>query len=217
MIAAPQQRGAWRAAAATDAGPSGVHLGPDARGEQYMAVASRKNRLAPPLMHAFRSAYAARDSKKPIDLRDESGERIIAGRRSAGRSPITELQLRREVARDLDGLMNTVALESAEDIREFEYVRKSILNFGLPDLVHRTIEDGSIDDVREEIKKALLNYEPRIDRDSIQAKRDTSIKSHELKIRFIVRAELLCEPVNVPVEFVADLDVDVGSIQINRL
>ena len=113
--------------------------------------------------------------------------------------------------------MNTIAFELAEDIRDFEYVRKSILNYGLPDIVHRTIEEGSVDDVREEIQKALLNYEPRIVGNSIQASRDMSVKSHELKIRFIVRAELHCEPVNVPVEFVADLDVDVGSIQINRL
>ena len=182
-----------------------------------MAVTSRKDRLSPPLMHAFRSAFAARDAKKKIDLRDESGERIIAGRRSAGRSPITEPQLRREVARDLDALMNTIAFESADDIRDFEYVRKSILNYGLPDIAHRTIEEGSVDDVREEIQQALLNYEPRLVGNSIQASRDMSVKSHELKIRFIVRAELHCEPVNVPVEFVADLDVDVGSIQINRL
>jgi len=182
-----------------------------------MAVTSRKDRLSPPLMHAFRSAYAARDSKKALDLRDQSGERIIASRRSAGRFPITELQLRREVARDLDALMNTVAFESAEDIREFEFVRKSILNFGLPDIVHRTLEEGSAEDVKEEILNALLNFEPRIDRNSIRVSRDATVDTHELKIRFIVRAELLCEPVNVPVEFVADLDVDVGSIQINRL
>jgi len=182
-----------------------------------MAAESRKDRLSPPLMHAFRSAYAARDSKKKIDLRDESGERIIAGRRSAGRSPITESQLRREVARDLEALMNTVALESAEDIREFQYVRKSILNFGFPDIVHRTIDQVSVDDVKEEIQTALMNYEPRLDRGTIQVGRDTSIKSHELKVRFVVRAELHCEPVNVPVEFVADLEFDSGNIQINRL
>jgi type VI secretion system protein ImpF len=168
-------------------------------------------------MHAFRSAYAARDSKKAVDLRDESGERVIAGRRSVGRFPITELQLRREVARDLDSLMNTVAFESAEDIGEFEFVRKSILNFGLPDIVHRMLEEGTADDVRDEIQNVLMNYEPRIDRNSIRISRDMTVQSHELKIRFIVRAELFCEPVNVPVEFVADLDVDVGSIQINRL
>ena len=181
-----------------------------------MAADSRKDRLSPPLIFAFRSAFEARDSKKKVDLRDESGERIIAGRRSAGRSPITELQLRKEVARDLESLMNTVALESAEDIHDFPHVRKSILNFGFPDIVHRTIDQVSIDDVKEEIQTALANYDPRLERGSVQIERDSSIKSHELKIRFVVRAELHCEPVNVPVEFVADLELDSCSIQISR-
>ena len=34
----------------------------------------------------------------------------------------------------------------------------------------------------------------------------TSVGSEQLKLRFIVNADLRCEPVNVPVEFVADLD-----------
>ena len=182
-----------------------------------MAVTGRKDRLSPPVMYAFRSAFAARDSKKKIDLRDESGERIIAGRRSAGRSPITELQLRREVARDLDALMNTIAFESADDIRDFEYVRKSILNFGFPDIAHRSIDEISVDDVKDEIRTVLMNYEPRLDPATIQAGRDSSVNSDELKVRFVVRAELRCEPVNVPVEFVADVELDSGSIQINRL
>ena len=55
-----------------------------------MAAGNRKDRLSPPLMYAFRSAHAARDANKKIDLRDESGERVIAGRRSASRTPITE-------------------------------------------------------------------------------------------------------------------------------
>lgn len=181
-----------------------------------MASDNRKDRLSPPLMHAFRRAFAERDSKKTVDLRDDAGERVIAGRRSTGRYPITESQLRQEVARDLESLMNTVSLESAEDIQDFKFVRKSILNFGFPDIVHRTIDQASVDDVKEEIKSALLNFEPRLHKDTIQATRDNSIKSHELKIRFLVRAVLNCEPINVPVEFVADLELDSGNVQINR-
>src|SRR5437763_919547 len=101
----------------------------------------RKDRLSPPLMFAFRSAFAARDARKKVEQVDESGERIVTGRRSAGRAPITESQLRREVAADLEALMNTVALESAEDIQEFDHVRKSILNFGFPDIAHRSIDE----------------------------------------------------------------------------
>ena len=177
----------------------------------------RKDRLSPPLMFAFRSAHAARDAKKRSTPQNEAGERVVPSRRSAGRVPITESQLRREVARDLESLMNTVALESADDIQPFEYVRKSILNFGFPDIAHRSIDEISVDDVKDEICTVLMNYEPRLDPATIQAGRDSSVNSDELKVRFVVRAELRCEPVNVPVEFVADVELDSGSIQINRL
>ena len=90
-----------------------------------MANAGRKERLSPPLMYAFRTAYEARDAKKKLDLRDESGERVIASRRTAARVAITEPTLRREVARDLDALMNTIAMESTQDLHEFGQRGKS--------------------------------------------------------------------------------------------
>src|SRR5207237_9279464 len=143
---------------------------------------------------------AARDATKKIDLRDEAGERIIAGRRTAGRNPITESLLRREVAHDLEALMNTVALESAEDLTGFDYVRRSVLNFGLPDIVHRTIEDSAMGDVRNEIESVLTNFEPRLVRNTIRAARDHRVDSTDLKVRFVVHAALRCVPFNVPVD-----------------
>jgi len=182
-----------------------------------MAIVNRKDRLSPPLMYAFRSAHAARDATTKIDQRDEAGERVVSGRRTAGRSPITERSLRREVAQDLDALMNTVALESSEDLTDFACVRKSVLNFGLPDIAHRTIDEVSVDDVKDEIEAALKHFEPRLISNSIQAARDVGVDKTELKVRFVVQADLRCEPVNVPVEFVADVDVDGSAIEINRL
>ena len=182
-----------------------------------MSISGKKERLSPPLMHAFRSAFEARDSRKKLDLRDESGERVIASRRSTVRTAITEPTLRREVARDLDSLMNTIALESTQDLRSNEYVRRSILNFGLPDVTHRSIDEIGVNDVSHEIATALMTYEPRLVRDTIEVARDTIVDSAELKIRFVVRADLSCEPLNVPIEFVADVEVDSGKIVINRL
>jgi type VI secretion system protein ImpF len=44
-----------------------------------------------------------------------------------------------------------------------------------------------------------------------------SAKAEELKLRFVVHADLRCDPMNIPIEFVADVDLDDGAIQINRL
>ena len=182
-----------------------------------MVGAGKKDRISPPLMYAFRGAHAARDAKKKIDLRDESGDRIIASRRSTTRGSITEPVLRREVSADLGALMNTIALESSFDIEEYDYVRKSVLNFGFPDLVHRSIDEASVDDIRGEIQSVLHRYEPRLMPDSVQVVRDNTVDKAELRIRFLVNAELACDPVNVPVEFIADVELDSGKILINRL
>src|SRR5579864_4886042 len=99
-----------------------------------MAGINSKTRLSPPLIHAFRAAHAAKDARKPVELRDEQGDRVIAGRRLRPRQVITEPVLRQEVSRDLDNLLNSVALESTLDLTDAPHVRKSILNFGIPDI-----------------------------------------------------------------------------------
>src|SRR4051794_19037518 len=182
-----------------------------------MSTSGKKERLSPPLMHAFRAANAARDARTTIDLRTEHGERLIAGRRTSGRTPVSETVLRKEVARDLESLMNTIALESTEDLAGFARVQRSILNYGFPDIAHRSIDEISVDDLGDEIRSVLMTYEPRLDGGSIRAARDMSPRPEELRLRFVVQADLRCDPLNVPVEFVAEVDLDSGGIQINRL
>jgi type VI secretion system protein ImpF len=177
----------------------------------------KKDRLSPPLMFAFRSAHEARDAKKRMDLRDESGERIIASRRASPRTAITESMLRREVARDLEMLMNAIAMQSTLDLAEYDRVGRSIVNFGFPDIAHRSIDEHSVTDIKDEIRAVLMNYEPRLQPDSIRVVRDTDVDDAELKIRFLVNANLFCDPVNVPVEFVAEVELDSGKVQISRL
>jgi type VI secretion system protein ImpF len=181
-----------------------------------MADLNTKTRLAPPLMHVFRAAHEAKDAKKRVDIRDEAGERIIAGRRARARHAITEVVLRREVARDLDALLNAIAMSSTIDMTDAPYASKSILNFGIPDVTHRTIDEVAVNDIPSEIKAAIVNYEPRLAAASIHIERDKSVDIAELKVRFIVRADLTCDPVHVPVEFIADV-IESGKIIVNRL
>jgi type VI secretion system protein ImpF len=63
----------------------------------------------------------------------------------------------------------------------------------------------------------LASHEPRLLRDTVQVTRDSSVDAADLKVRFIVRADLMCEPLNVPIEFVADVEIDTGKIMITRL
>jgi len=141
---------------------------------------------------------------------------VVHRRRLRARQIITESMLRREVSRDLDALLNTVALDATVDMENAPHVRKSILNYGLPDLAIRTIDENGVNEIPDEIRTAIVNYEPRIAADTLHIARDEELDPVELKVRFVIRGELVCHPVHVPVEFVADI-VESGKIVINRL
>ncbi|MFJ5368603.1 type VI secretion system baseplate subunit TssE [Bosea sp. CER48] len=173
-----------------------------------------KKRLRPPLMFAFREAHLEKDAKTALDLRDEGGERVLAQRRAAPRAAITEQKLRREIAIDLEALVNTVNLEAALDLTGFDHVRHSILNHGFPDLARLSIDEHRVDTIREDLTEVLLGYEPRLIRRSIVVERDETLDAAELKVRFLVRGDLNCDPLNIPVQFVADLELDTGKIAI---
>jgi len=176
---------------------------------------SKNDRLAPPLMYAFRAAHEKRDARQRLDLRDEGGERVIAARRATTRNPISESGLRREVMADLVSLLNTTNLDAAADLSELPEARRSILNYGFPDLSWRTLDENSLSDVAREIEVALTDFEPRLAPGSVQASRDANVAVEDLKLRFLVKADLRAQPVNVPVEFVAEVEID-GKIRIER-
>lgn len=182
-----------------------------------MADAARKNRLSPPLMFVFRAAHAARDAKGRVEKPRAAGAAGGERPRPAQRAPITEMTLRREVSRDLESLMNCVAMESTIDLTDFPAVAKSILNYGFPDIAHRTIDELSASDIDTQIEAVLRLFEPRLIASSLRVVRDRTVDPDELKIRYIVHSDLSCEPLNVPLQFVADIEATTGKIQIQRL
>jgi type VI secretion system protein ImpF len=181
-----------------------------------MADVKAKNRLRPPLMFAFREAHRSKDAKVQLDLRDASGERVIAGRRAAPRAAITEGKLRQEIAIDLEALVNTINFGSSTDLSRFEHVRRSVLNHGFPDIQNRSIDEYRVGNIKSELAEVLVGFEPRLVKQSIVVERDESLDGAELKIRFVVRADLNCDPLNIPVQFVADVELDTGKIAIKN-
>jgi type VI secretion system protein ImpF len=176
----------------------------------------KNDRLAPPLMYAFRAAHRERDAAVPLDIRDK-GERVIATRRAASRTPVSESELRKLVNSDLVSLLNTTNLDAVEELSAAPEVRNSILNFGFPDLTRLSIDEAGVDSIAREIETALRAFEPRLAPGSIKARRDETVTTETLHVRFLVSAELRLHPVNVPAEFVAEIEVDSGKVRIDRL
>lgn len=185
-----------------------------------MARTRPTERLRAPLMYAFRSAAAAGDAKKQIDIRTDEGERVIASRRSTGerRRSLSDTVLKALLAEDLAALLNTIDLESAapELIDDLPYVKDSILNYGLHDLSDKTIDETvRINGIRQELEAALKRFEPRLLPRSMRVERDEE-NEDDLTIRFVVRSEMRADPVPTSIEFVTEVELESGEIRIDR-
>jgi type VI secretion system protein ImpF len=170
-------------------------------------------------MYAFRSAAAAGDARKTVDIRTEEGERVLASRRATatGRRVLSDTALKNLLAEDLEALLNTVNLESADPelLSGLDHVQRSILNFGLRDMADKTVEeDDRIDGIRDDLLDALRAYEPRLLYNTMHVTRDRE-NEDDLTIRFIVHSDMRADPVPTSVEFVTEVELDTGDIKIN--
>ena len=169
------------------------------------------------MMHAFRESFRQRDAEKLIENINENGERVIASRRSSPRSAIAESALRRELAEDISSLLNTINLASIENLSAYEHVRESILNFGVADLASVTSGSIAARSITSELRTLLENYEARLVPGTIMVKPEAVADDASGRIRFHVNAEMYSTPVDVAVEFVAEVEVDSGQVKVLKL
>jgi type VI secretion system protein ImpF len=168
-------------------------------------------------MHAFREAFRMRDAAKPIDNRNDAGERVIAGRRTSPRSSVGEAALRSELAEDLASLLNTVELGAIEDLVDLPEVSSSIINFGVPDLTAIAASPEAARRVANFMKQRLELFESRLVPGTITVSTEALDDTASGQLRFHINAEMYSTPTDVPVEFVADIEAESGKIKISRL
>jgi type VI secretion system protein ImpF len=174
-----------------------------------------KAQFQAPIMSAFREAFEARDSSE-TPVRTVDGERVIEGRGNRLRRT-DEIALKRDLSIDLIALLNTVNLSSAEPLDNHSYVRDSVLNFGLPDITRLSSDEIGVDGIRDEIIRALVLYEPRIISDTIRVEKELKFEEADQRVRFSVSCEMSCLPADLAVDFVAELEVSSGKVNLTRL
>lgn len=169
-----------------------------------------------PLMHAFRDAFDAGDAKKVIDQR-MAGEKVLSGRGSMKRRGATETILKRDLAIDLTSLVNTIDLNSAVDLSGLDHVKNSVLNYGLYDVAHLTSDERGVGQIATDLINALIQHEPRINRETLTVTRSDQFDEANQKMRYEISAELINKPLDIPLEFVAEIEVASGKVQLSQL
>jgi type VI secretion system protein ImpF len=175
----------------------------------------KKERLQIPLMFAFRDAAARRDATVSEDVRVE-GERVVSDRSMLRRRGADEQRLKDDLSIDLGALVDTINLASATDLDGLDRVKRSVLNYGLDDLTHITTGSREVDLIGKELVAAILHHEPRVSPESLKIERSGDDEVNQ-RVRFRVRAEMLSKPLDIPIEFVAEVDTSSGKIILPRL
>ncbi|ANY19401.1 Gene 25-like lysozyme [Tsuneonella dongtanensis] len=127
----------------------------------------------------------------------------------------TEAALRATVRRDLAWLLNTLSLESAQDLSKHPWVQKSVLNFGVRDFAGRSSGDRNDREQAREIRAAILRFEPRLNPRTLRVE---PVRNADLpgKVSFFIEAEVMGGPKSLPVRFRTDIDVETATVEVNE-
>lgn len=162
-----------------------------------MAELTQKERLQPSLLDRL-------TDETPMELSESREMRVLSLQR-----------LRECVLRDLAWLLNTENLEGAVDLDDHAEVRSSVVNFGIPTIAGVTASGIEFKKLERQVKVAVICFEPRILKDSLEVK---AIHSFDLMSRktvvFEINGELWAQPVPIKMYLRTELDLETGKVSI---
>jgi len=121
-----------------------------------------------------------------------------------------------QLLRDLRWLLNTSDLATVQDLTPYPEVRRSVLNYGMPDLTGRVVSDLDGSSLEKELKRLIQEFEPRIDRKSMKVNVIiTHDESSSRTVRFEIDGELWAEPVPVHLYLKTEVDLETGTTTVS--
>lgn len=160
---------------------------------------SLKERLQPSLLDRLTDL-------KPSEIKESSAQQSMS-----------QKQFKEAVIRDLGWLLNSVALDVCHDLDKYPEVRRSVLNYGLPDMSGHTSSNVEVHVMESAIRKAIQLFEPRIIRNSLKVKvhSNPDEMSHNSLI-FEIAGSVFGQPSPFQVVLKSELDLECGEFQLKE-
>lgn len=161
-----------------------------------MAELTSKEHLQPSLLDRLTDLNPARES-------DTFDERIMSLRR-----------LRESVFRDLEWLLNTACLSTNQELTDYPEVKRSVLNYGIPDIAGGSASGRDIPKMQRDLRQAILDFEPRILPGTLRV--SVTINDKEMSpntLIFEIQGELWWQPLPERFYLKTTLDLELGKFQ----
>ncbi|WP_330647226.1 type VI secretion system baseplate subunit TssE [Thioclava sp. FTW29] len=168
------------------------------------------------IFQVFRSAFEEHDARR-ANGPAQGGEVEVTQRSKPRREGVSADQLRRHLKSDLDALLNTIRLDAAQDLDDAPYVADSILNYGFRDLSSVSLAELQRQDLVQSIRESLLRHEPRLLAESLHVRVVEPDGNARQRLSISVEAEMAGDPVDIPVDFDAEVDLGSGNMKMSTL
>lgn len=132
---------------------------------------------------------------------------------------LTAEQLRTHVKRDLENLFNATSLESTDPMDAWPRMRRSVLNFGVPDLTGKVASGIDAHGLERRLRDVILAFEPRLRPDSVQVRVTTATQDGtvdpEKPLKFEILGEIYATPVPEQIFLSSTWDVELNKASID--
>ena len=125
--------------------------------------------------------------------------------------------MRRNLARDIASLMNTIRLDVCVNLADNPRVRNSIINHGFQDMDTIWRENRTPGDLAHAIREALIRNEPRLRAETLEVRIDEIAPTVDQRLTFEIVAEMIADPTDIPLQFYAEVDPAAGKIAMKRM
>lgn len=126
-------------------------------------------------------------------------------------------RLREAVIRDLVWLLNTSNFTSVEDLTDYPEVAESVINYGMPVLAGSTISSVNTPTLERLLKQAIINFEPRINKNSLKVRVVVTQDSmHHNAMNFDIEGELWAQPLPLHLLLRTEIDLDTGLVKVEE-
>lgn len=165
-----------------------------------MAELLQSERLQPSLLDRL-------TDNNPAQQKESREQRVLSSR-----------QLKQSVLRDLSWLLNTVALESWQDLSEVPQVARSVLNYGVKALAGTHLSSVDVAKIEKKMKQTISEFEPRIAAGSLKVQLFADGEQMSQKaLAFRIEGELWAQPLPIHLYIRSDIDLETGEISVKDL
>lgn len=164
-----------------------------------MAELTPKERLQPSLLDRL--------TDEEPDRQEESRDKRV----------LSMSRLRECVLRDLGWLLNATRMTDEELEARYPFAARSVVNYGLPALAGGTARSLEIADLEQDLRQAILDFEPRILRHSLRVRAElTEERMSHNALTFEIEGNLWAQPLPLQLYLKTEIDLESGQVHIEE-